>query len=271
MKRTAILALLLFTTACLDDGGTEPKARQTYRFNFIFINNSKNATHNAGRFEGHNIGSSSIFGPYGVANGQAVGSFVQEADVGDGKTAVEATFTVPGGVSVKQSLFNVPVQANKQTTVTAVWTGTEVVLAAKVDPGQAWKLDRVTGEASGNWSDQFGTASGTLVFSVPAMVFEGDTENVAATFSATVSHATGFFRNVDLSVGIVDRGFGNLNVNRVANLGQAAPTRSGSVTVNGAWTIVAGSTSVVLEAGGNVLQGGPRGSAVNLRATYVKF
>ncbi|MGQ0701933.1 MAG: hypothetical protein ACT4PM_02220, partial [Gemmatimonadales bacterium] len=104
--------------------------------------------------------------------------------------------------------FDVQVAPDETTNVTVIWNGTDLTVSF-TPPGQApttWKLDGITGNSSGMWSDQTGTGTGALTFNVPQEVQPGQTYQVSATFSGSFTAVpawSGIRKNI--SVGVCDR------------------------------------------------------------------
>ncbi|MGQ0703712.1 MAG: hypothetical protein ACT4PM_11330, partial [Gemmatimonadales bacterium] len=117
---------------------------------------------------------------------------------------------------------DVPVSPDETTNVTVIWNGIDLTVsftppcppaapgffepAAACQAPTTWKLDGITGNSSGMWSDQTGTGTGTLSFNVPQEVQPGQTYQVSATFSGSFTAVpawSGIRKNI--SVGVCDR------------------------------------------------------------------
>ena len=182
-------------------------------------------------------------------------------ELSDGETDKETTsvsviIRENGQQKAIQSL-DVPVADQQTTTVTAVWNGTQLSLthsggvlcappqlalgaSAAVCTPPIWKLDGITGNASGNWSDLAGTGSGTLTVSFPQEVKQGEAYHLSATFSGSLTYNLGWeMTQRNISVSICDRsGLSNVCGLAATSTQQLARgAASGSITWTGPWTV----------------------------------
>jgi hypothetical protein len=260
-----LLTLPVLQASDCSKSSTGPNASSNYTLNWVFVNASTLPEDANLDFVGIDTSTSAsirrtVAGNGGAASGQTVGPF-SNRELG-----------VRVNVEPRDSDFRtIIVVPDEATTITVVWDGRNIEVTTSAGSAPTWVLSAPR-EAGGNWADQFGSATGSLRFdALPLTVQEGQTYRVIASFAATVTHAPGFFRNVDLSVGIIDRGAVPLfQVIQTQGLGQAAPTVSGALSAAGDWVIQANRATLAIEAGGNVLQGGPAGSGLTLVATYRK-
>lgn len=266
-----LLFLVPFLAGGICSGSTGIETPLSYTLEWLFENDGCDSASFTGTDVGGSQGVSTRLGP-GDRDTLRTSAPYERALVG-------VTATANAGVLVGDAK-NVEVAMGMTTRLTVRFTSGTVhiydaypAFMAVSSPACApptWTLAGITGATTGSWSDQYGSASGSIALNVPQTVIEGSTVSVSTTFTATVTEAPGWARRVDLSAGLVDRGIPGLQVSNIANLGTANLTVSGSVTASGNWVIPTNPAVLKLEAGGNVLQGGPPGSQLNLVATYVK-
>jgi hypothetical protein len=236
-------------------------------------------------------------------SGSVTDDFVQ-ATVASGQTGQRSSSVdLPeGSVTANVHVTGIPVEAieaataqvqGNAMTVTATWNGTalSVTIGAGCSSATAsqaasplgasactaltsWTLDGITGATSVNWQYQHESGSGTLTFSVPPKVTEGETYPVSATFTASVTaDSTRRGLNTVIQALIRDETFpGNLQVLNQTTFGPISPSASGSVTVTGSWTIPKNNihyqnrtTLPLVARGGNVI-----GDTTRRVATYSK-
>ena len=144
-------------------------------------------------------------------------------------------------------------------------------------PAATWRLDGITGNASGSWSDISGTGTATLTFSVPLEVTASGTYPVSATLSGSFTALPEWSGiNKNISVSICDRNTEQIpplcGADAAASLmlERAVLMASGTVTFTAAWTlssVARQSTTFSIEAaGGMSLPGTP----LKLIATYTR-
>lgn len=278
LRGTIAAALLALAGAGCDAGPPS-----NYTIVWIFTNNSNASAVMTGIDAGHSSG--------GTVAAHSTTAPSTSTDLLSGN-ALPVTITVVAGGTTKTTTSTVPIGATSITTITVIWDGADIDVHSSVrckatlratgggivaphsedgcDAPVRWQLAGVTGAASGSWQDGFGSATGSLTFSPPQSIEEGEVVPVTATFTGSVTEAAGWARNASLSVGIADYGSPGISVNNVRDLGTANLSASGSVTVTGQWTVPSNATTISIQAGGNILQGGPPNSQLNRVATYTK-
>jgi hypothetical protein len=267
-----------------------------YSVTFVFINTSSSpATFRGWDYaEAHDHYTENVLV---VAGG--TGTTRIEEQVSGSSTALAVSVFVNGDKVGESGNLDTPISDDDDQviTVTAVWNGS--VLTASVSapcttapraasttgpsvaacqPATTWRLQGVTGNASGSWSDQSGTGTGTLTANFPQEVQVNGSYAISATFSGTFTAIpawSGIRQNI--SVSICDRSPTTSSSTPLCGsdaassklLDRAELVASGSVTWSGTWhvTTLAENTSFTVEAGGGfTLPGTP----LKLVATYSK-
>lgn len=156
-------------------------------------------------------------------------------------------------------------------TITAACCGSvQATLGVTVVTGATWRLDSISGSASGTWQDIAASGSGTLDLIVPTTVTEGQSYTVSSTFtgSLTVNAGWGGY-STNASISILDRGISSLHVvNNRATGSLAVGTSAQVITVSGTWVIPSNQTTLALEAGGGLTMAG---TTPNRVARYSKL
>ena len=221
---------------------TPPEGRYSLRWNYV--NNSCDPNQSA-TFRGEDHGDLTAGRTVAPNGGRA--SETSERAWTDSRTNVIVTATYPGGTK-SADLTSIPVSAGSTTDVYATLGGTPLFLSVLTsDPSVpiqcSWKLDGITGNASGSWQDIGGSATGTLTFNPPQEITEGSTYQVSATFSGSATAAAGWDgikRNITVGIGDLNTlnpllGSDGLNPH-ADKLVTVTGMVSESVTITAAWS-----------------------------------
>ena len=210
--------------------------------------------------------------------------------IGDVRT-IDVYVTARSSSLERRVTQTVSVQNRSTTNITVTWDGANVTVSSEISCApqpvsaiagpsvacqapNAWVLTGVTGNSTGTWSDQSGSATGTLTVNFPQQVQENASYPVSVTFSGSFTAAAGFAGvRKNISTSMCDRSTLGTMCGLAATssklLEPANPTSSGSVTWSGTWAVpsLGSQTTFTVEAGGGFdLPGTP----LRRTATYTK-